>query len=79
MFMGLGDLTGGDNLSIGYGISADHSTVVGASDNYFGYQSYSWTDGGGMQQLDDLAGAGKSYSYDVSADEVAQLGLHCFN
>jgi uncharacterized membrane protein len=45
---GFGDLLGGQVVSIARGISADGSTVVGASNSALGREAHRWTTQGGM-------------------------------
>ena len=67
--VGLGDLPGGRFLSIGYGVSADGSVVVGYSDSALGTDAFRWTAKGGMVGL-GFRGAAD----DVSADGSVVVG-----
>ena len=51
MFMGLGDLAGGQFASLPDPVSADGSTVVGASISASGREAFRWMSGGGMVGL----------------------------
>src|SRR5690606_27676125 len=55
-FIPLGDLPGGDVYSMAYGVSADGSTVVGASRVAGGEEAFRWTSETGMVGLGDLPG-----------------------
>lgn len=55
-FQGLGDLYGGSFYSQAYGISADGTVVVGASNSASGQEAFRWTRAGGMTGLGDLPG-----------------------
>ena len=78
MFMGLGDLPGGNFSSIAYAISADGSTVVGTSLGPSGWEAFRWT-GGVMTGLGQLPGgpaddARISAAWGVSADGSTVVG-----
>ena len=74
MFMGLGDLTGGNFHSIANAVSADGSTVVGESHGESGYEAFRWT-GGVMTGLGELPGGlTVSTANDVSADGSTVVG-----
>jgi len=75
MFMGLGDLPGGEAGSYAFGVSADGSVVVGYGHTAAGIEAFRWTSGGGMVGLGDLPG-GLVYSYatGVSADGSVVAG-----
>jgi probable HAF family extracellular repeat protein len=73
---GLGDLPGGAVDSIARGISADGSTVVGASNSALGREAYRWTAPGNMVGLGDLPGGiFFSDAWDASADGSVVVGL----
>jgi probable HAF family extracellular repeat protein len=55
-FTGVGDLPGGIFQSSANGVSADGSTVVGASTSTNGTEAFEWTSGLGMVGLGDLPG-----------------------
>ena len=74
-FQGLGDLPGGNAFSDSTAISADGSTVVGASSSANGYEAFRWTQQEGIQPLGDLpGGAFSSQAYDVSGDGSVVVG-----
>ena len=56
IFMGLGDLAGGDFYSVSPAISAGGSAVVGLSKSATGIEAFRWTSSGGMVGLGDLSG-----------------------
>ena len=74
-FRGLGDLSGGDFMSLVSGVSADGLTVVGCSISASGTEAFRWTSASGMVGLGDLSG-GDFYSYaeGVSADGSTVVG-----
>jgi probable HAF family extracellular repeat protein len=75
--VGLGDLPGGSFRSAAYDISADGSTVVGASIGASGnYEAFLWTSGDGMVSLGNLPGGGfySSSAHGVSADGSVVVG-----
>ncbi|NRA00706.1 MAG: PEP-CTERM sorting domain-containing protein, partial [Myxococcales bacterium] len=86
LFMGLGDLPGGDFYSKAFAVSADGSVVVGMSDNACNgaiqllpgscaYTAFRWTEEGGMVGLGDLPGGYfGSGAYAVSADGSVVVG-----
>ncbi len=75
MFMGLGDLPGGDFWSVANGVSADGMTVVGTGNAASGSEAFRWTPGGGMQGLGDLSGGFfASQAFGVSADGQTVVG-----
>lgn len=55
VFIGLGDLPGGDPSSNAAGLSGDGTTVVGTSQSSNGPEAYRWTDGLGMVGIGDLS------------------------
>ncbi len=57
-FMPLGDLAGGNFSSEAYGVSADGSVVVGASESASGEEAFRWTNEDGMVGLGYLPGGG---------------------
>jgi len=75
-FHGLGDLLGGDFYSVARAVSADGSTVVGASQPADAYrEAFRWTLPGGMQPLGHLPGADfLSEAYAVSSDDLVVVG-----
>ena len=75
VFMGLGDLPGGNFYSRARGGSADGSVVVGFSASASGTEAFRWTQGSGMVGLGDLPGGGLySGAYGVSADGSVVVG-----
>ena len=75
IFMGLGDLLGGEFSSRAFDISADGSVVVGRSVSAFGQEAYIWTSTGGMVGLGDLPGGDfRSSARGVSADGSVVVG-----
>jgi probable HAF family extracellular repeat protein len=81
MFQGLGDLPGGANPprsdgfeSFAYAVSADGSTVVGASWSALGTEAFRWTRSTGMVGLGQLAGQPQSWAYGISADNSTIVG-----
>ena len=76
MFMGLGDLPGGQLNSVSPAISADGSVVVGLSNSAFGFEAFRWAGGDGMMGLGDLSG-GTFYSVATatSADGSVVVGV----
>lgn len=75
VFLGLGDLPGGANVSVAWGVSADGTTVVGTSESAAGTEAFRWTVAEGMIGLADLpGGAFVSYASDVSADGSVVVG-----
>jgi len=88
--VGLGDLPGGDQYSVGTGISADGSVIVGGASSAASlaggfscgydpfrcdYEAFRWTQAGGMQALGDLAGGSyQSLAWGVSADGRVVVG-----
>ncbi len=75
-FTPLGDLAGGSFRSIGWGLSADGSVVVGSSNSASGTEAFRWTAGGGMVGLGDLDGGVFWSSVNgVSADGSVVVGL----
>jgi len=78
-FTGLGDLPGGDFLSLPLGISADGSVAVGLSVSDFEQfsdveQGFRWTEAEGMAPLGNLSGAFASRANGVSADGQVVVG-----
>ena len=80
-FMGLGDLPGGSFHSEAWGVSADGSTVVGASivngNVLFGgtYAAFRWTAATGIVDIYDLGGIGTvCRAYAVIADGSTVVG-----
>ena len=75
VFLGLGDLPGGTAFSRAQGVSADGTTVVGASRSAQGLEAFRWTFEGGMIGLGDLPGGEfRSEAFDVSANGSVVLG-----
>jgi probable HAF family extracellular repeat protein len=72
---GLGDLPGGEYLSLALAVSADGSTIVGHGETDAGTEAFRWIDGE-MEGLGDLPG-GDFYSkaLDVSGDGSLIVGL----
>ena len=54
IFMGLGDLPGGDSASLPEAVSADGSMIVGRGITGLGAEAYRWTEAEGMVGLGDL-------------------------
>ncbi|MFK7898949.1 MAG: PEP-CTERM sorting domain-containing protein [Myxococcota bacterium] len=79
---GLGDLPGGNFLSIAADVSADGSTVVGLATSEAGLEAFVWDANTGMTSLQvlltslgvDLAGWQLSEARGVSADGKAIVG-----
>jgi probable HAF family extracellular repeat protein len=81
-FTGLGDLDGGMIYSEAWGVSADGSTVVGASITnghiLFGatYGAFRWTAGGGLEDIYNLGGIGTTCrAYAVNRDGSVIVGM----
>ncbi|MGB2984850.1 MAG: PEP-CTERM sorting domain-containing protein [Phycisphaerae bacterium] len=75
VFMGLGDFPGGTSMSRANAVSADGSTVVGASRSATGREAFRWTFEEGMIGLGDLPGGDfESEARDVSADGSVIVG-----
>ncbi|MCB9849578.1 MAG: VCBS repeat-containing protein [Phycisphaerales bacterium] len=55
-FMGLGDLPGGNTISVASGVSDDGSVVVGWSQSTNGREGFVWTPETGMVGIGDLSG-----------------------
>jgi probable HAF family extracellular repeat protein len=69
VFMGVGDLPGGSFMSRANGISADGTTVVGASRSAAGLEAFRWTVDEGMTGLGFLPGGEyRSEALDVAGD-----------
>jgi hypothetical protein len=56
MFMGLGDLPGGEFRSNAFGVSANGAVVVARSYSGSGREVFRWTEAGGMIGVGDLPG-----------------------
>lgn len=75
MFMGLGDLPGGNYHSSPSEVSADGSTVVGSGKSDAGSEAFRWTAETGMVGLGDLPGGDvHSTASGVSADGSVVVG-----
>jgi probable HAF family extracellular repeat protein len=75
MFMGLGDLAGGDSVSEANGVSGDGLVVVGTSYNGVHDEAFRWTLAEGMVGLGDLPGGSVgSTGRAVSADGLVVVG-----
>ena len=76
VFMGLGDLPGGNFNSEARGVSADGSVVVGIGCSASGTEAFRWTQGGGMVGLGDPPGVNffSSSASAVSADGSVVVG-----
>jgi uncharacterized membrane protein len=61
--------------SFAHGVSADGSTIVGASVGPFGEQAFRWTVGGGIQSLGALADTNESLAAAVSEDGATIVGV----
>jgi len=71
----LGDLPGGDTLSVAYAPSADGSAVAGVATGSRGAEAFRWTAAGGMVGLGDFpGGALDSVAFDISADGSVVVG-----
>jgi probable HAF family extracellular repeat protein len=79
VFLGLGDLAGGDFSSSGFGISADGSTIVGSSASASGVQAFRWNASQGIVGLGYLPTAPGitpfSEAYAASANGSVIVGL----
>jgi probable HAF family extracellular repeat protein len=74
-FVALGDLTGGDWISVADAVSADGNVVVGTSDGGSGPEAFRWTSDTGMVGLGDIAGGRfDSRAIAVSADGSVVVG-----
>ncbi len=75
LFMGLGDLPGGDTESRAYGVSSDGSVVVGFGHTVEGQVAMRWTLDEGMISLGDFPGSiFWSVAYGVSGDGRVIVG-----
>lgn len=52
--VGLGELAGGLSRSVANAISADASTIVGASATLEGDEAFLWTEASGMRRIEDV-------------------------
>jgi probable HAF family extracellular repeat protein len=76
MFMGLGDLPGGQSSSFAEAVSADGSAVVGYSYSALGQEAFRWTASEGMVGLGDVPGGPfASWAQGVSADGSVVVGF----
>lgn len=76
VFLGLGDLPGGQTTSSAYAVSADGTVVVGQSGGPLGGRAFRWTLDTGMVSLGDLPGGiSGSLAWDVSGDGSVVVGL----
>ncbi len=73
-FTPLSNPSGGYNLRIGVGISADGSTVVGSGFTAAGSEAIRWVNGGSPQGLGFMAGGNESYAVATSADGSVIVG-----
>jgi probable HAF family extracellular repeat protein len=77
VFTGVGDLSGGSFMSRANGVSADGTTVVGASRSVAGLEAFRWTANEGMIGLGFLpGGAYQSEAFDVSGDGSVIVGYN---
>lgn len=76
VFQGLGDLTGGDNMSEAWAVSADGQVVVGRSSAEIDqFEAVKWTTASGLESLGDLPGGPiRSLAKGVSADGSVIVG-----
>lgn len=75
VFIGLGNLTGGEFQSFANAISADGTTIVGTSFTSLGQEAFRWTFDGGMISLGELpGGVFGSQANDISADGSIIVG-----
>jgi len=73
---GLGDLDGGEFLSVAQGISADGRVIVGESQSGRGYEAVRWVDGKGPMSIGDFPGGSfNSRAYATSADGGVIVGF----
>jgi uncharacterized membrane protein len=82
MFIGLNDLPGGAGgdpfLSRAFGISADGQVVTGQGFSTSGLEGFTWTQGGGLVAMGDLAGGlFASVGRAASADGAVISGAMC--
>lgn len=76
MFIGLGDLAGGETESSALAISDDGTTIVGQSTSTSGPEAMRWREADGMIGLGDLAGgAFDSRAFNVSSDGEVVVGV----
>ena len=75
VFIGLGDLPGGESLSFANSLSANGRVVIGTSMSASGQEAFMWTPRAGMIGLGDLSGGRfESYAHDVSDDGHVIVG-----
>ena len=75
IFLGLGDLDGGSYMSRANALSADGTTVVGASRSGSGLEGFRWTVETGMHGVGDLPGGEfASEAFDVSGNGEVIVG-----
>jgi probable HAF family extracellular repeat protein len=74
-FVPLGSLPGGSFYSDARGISADGKVVVGQSNSASGYETFRWTEAGGMVGLGVLPGGAGSIAAGTSADGSVVVGI----
>jgi hypothetical protein len=72
--IGLGDLPGGDNQSLGMAVSANGEVVVGQSAGPESSEAFRWTSQGGIHSLGDMPGG----DVDSRATAVSPLGEIAF-
>ena len=74
-FRGLGDLPGGNFLSLAMAVSADGRVIVGYAASTNGLEAFRWTAATGMVGLGDLSGGTfSSFAWAVSADGSVVVG-----
>lgn len=73
-FTPLQNPSGGSNLQLGVGISADGSTVVGSGYTAAGPEAVRWVNGGSPQGIGFMAGGDQSYGVATSADGSVIVG-----
>jgi probable HAF family extracellular repeat protein len=75
----LGDLPGGQHLSLATAVSADGRTITGGSMSDAGYDAFAWTPETGMVGLGEaLVGMTSSDGRDISADGRVIVGVGYF-
>jgi uncharacterized membrane protein len=73
--MSLGDVPGGETLSMGQAVSADGRVIVGTGSGASGNEAFRWTEKAGLVALGRPAGAGNLGVFDVSGDGSVMVGL----
>src|SRR4051794_22052938 len=70
-FIPLGDLAGGESISVAVGVSADGHVVVGQSSSTLGFEAFRWSQPDGMLSL---GAAPTSRAWAASADGSLIVG-----